>query len=171
MHLSNEGVHETMKTIYEWYDTFQLPSIIAVTLHLQSFMQLDLCSKWYTPNHFYTACTSKYLKPEYVGVLDRDRIIFRHVFRAHHRVWCTITPSFCRGWGSYMLNRCIRYSCICTLRMSPTLSGSLARKCVKLSDALEIHNGMISNFYLGLPHMVFRNMESKQSIQYLMWTP
>ena len=105
-----------------------------------------------------------------MGVTDRNRILFHRVFRAHHWVWCAITPSFCRGWGSYVLNRCIRYSCICTLHMSPALSGSLARKRVKLSDVLEIHNGMISNFYLGLPHMVFRNMESKQSIQYLMWT-
>ena len=37
--------------------------------------------------------------------------------------------------------------------MSPTLSGSLALQCVKLSDALEIRNGIIFDFYPGLPHV------------------
>ena len=38
--------------------------------------------------------------------------------------------------------------------MSLTLSGSSALQRVKLGDALEICNGIIFNFYLGLPHII-----------------
>ena len=38
--------------------------------------------------------------------------------------------------------------------MSPTPSGSLALQCVELSHVLEIHNGIIFGFYLGLPHII-----------------
>ena len=37
--------------------------------------------------------------------------------------------------------------------MSPAPSESLALQCVKLSDALEIHDGLIFDFYPGLPHI------------------
>ena len=37
--------------------------------------------------------------------------------------------------------------------MSPALSRSLALQHVKLSDALEIREGIIFDFYPGLPHM------------------
>ena len=37
--------------------------------------------------------------------------------------------------------------------MSPTLSGSSVLWHVKLGDALEICDGIIFNFYPGLPHM------------------
>ena len=52
-----------------------------------------------------------------------------------------------------MLSRRIRYSCVYTARMSPTLSGSSALQRVKLSDALKIRNGIIFDFYSGLPHI------------------
>ena len=48
------------------------------------------------------------------------------VFRVHHRVWCSIALSFCWSWDSYALYRCIRYSCVYTLCMSPALSRSSA---------------------------------------------
>ena len=37
--------------------------------------------------------------------------------------------------------------------MSPTLSGSLALYHIKLGDALELCNGIIFDFYSGLPHL------------------
>ena len=38
--------------------------------------------------------------------------------------------------------------------MSPTLSRSSALQRVKLGDALEIRDGIIFNFYPGLPHVL-----------------
>ena len=37
--------------------------------------------------------------------------------------------------------------------MSPILSGSSALQRIKLGDALEICNGILSDFYSGLPHI------------------
>ena len=37
--------------------------------------------------------------------------------------------------------------------MSPTLSRSSALQRVKVGDALEIRNGIIFDFYSGLPHI------------------
>ena len=88
-----------------------------------------------------------------MAVPDRNRILFHHVFRAHHRVRRAMALSFRLGRSSYTLRRCIRYSCVYTARMSPTLSGSSALQRIKLSDALEIRNGIISDFYSRLPHM------------------
>ena len=41
-----------------------------------------------------------------------------------------------------------------TVCMNPTLNRSSALQRVKLSDALEIRNGIIFDFYSGLPHMI-----------------
>ena len=37
--------------------------------------------------------------------------------------------------------------------MSPTLNGSSTLERFKCSTAIEIHNGIMFNFYPGLPHM------------------
>ena len=37
--------------------------------------------------------------------------------------------------------------------MSPAPSGSLVIQCIKLGDALEIRDGIIFKFYLGLPYV------------------
>ena len=87
------------------------------------------------------------------GIPDRNRILFHCVFRAHHRVRRAIALSFHLGRSSYALRRHIRYSCIYIVRMSPTLSGSSVLQRVKLGDALEICNGIIFDFYSGLPHV------------------
>ena len=39
--------------------------------------------------------------------------------------------------------------------MSPTLKGSSAIQCFEHSDAIEICDGIIFNFYTGLPHIHF----------------
>ena len=89
----------------------------------------------------------------YVTVPDRNRILVHRVFRAHPQVQQATALSFCLGRSSYALRGRIRYSCIYIARMSPTLSGNLALQHVKLGDALEIRNGTIFDFYLGLPHI------------------
>jgi len=37
--------------------------------------------------------------------------------------------------------------------MSPTLNGNLALQCFKHSNAVEMYNGIMFNFYRGLPHL------------------
>ena len=49
--------------------------------------------------------------------------------------------------------------------MSLTLSGSSVLQCLKLGDALEIRNGIIFDFYSGLPHMYSINI-STLSVKY-----
>ena len=88
-----------------------------------------------------------------VAVPDRNRILVHRVFQAHQRVQRATALSFRLGWGSYALRGRIRYSCVYIARISPTLSGSSALQRVKLSDALEIRNGIIFDFYSGLPHV------------------
>ena len=36
--------------------------------------------------------------------------------------------------------------------MSPALNGSSALECFVSSNAIEIHNGIMFDFYAGLPH-------------------
>ena len=55
-----------------------------------------------------------------------------------------------QGRGSYTLCRLIRYSCIYEARMNPALNGSSAIRCFECSDAIEICDGTILDFYTGL---------------------
>ena len=89
-----------------------------------------------------------------MAVPDRNQILVHRIFRAHQRVKCATAQSFRSGRGSYALRGCIRYSCVYIARMSPTLSGSSALQHIKLGDALEIRNGIIFDFYPGLPHII-----------------
>ena len=95
----------------------------------------------------------RHIRDTYVAVPDRNQILVHRVFRAHQRVQRATALSFRSGRGSYALRGRIRYSCIYIARMSPTLSGSSALQHVKLGDALKIRNGIIFDFYSGLPHM------------------
>ena len=45
------------------------------------------------------------------------------------------------------------YSHIYVARMSPTLHRSSAIRCFERGDAIEIHDGIIFNFYTGLSHI------------------
>ena len=89
----------------------------------------------------------------FVAVPDRNRILVHRVFRPHQQVQRATALSFRLGRGSYALRGRTRYSCVYIARMSSTLSGSLALQRVKLGDALEIRNGIIFDFYSGLPHL------------------
>ena len=52
-----------------------------------------------------------------------------------------------------------KYSYIYIAYMSPTLSGSSALSHVKLSDALKTRDGIIFDFYPGLPHSYSTNAD------------
>ena len=53
-----------------------------------------------------------------------------------------------------MLHRLIRYSYIFVVRISPSLNGSSALQGFECSNAVEIHNGIMFDFYPGLPHIL-----------------
>ena len=53
----------------------------------------------------------------------------------------------------YIQHRLIRYSCIFAARMSPTLNGSLALRCFKYGNAVQLCNGIMFDFHSGLPHV------------------
>ena len=55
--------------------------------------------------------------------------------------------------GSYALRRFIRYLCIYEVRVSPTINESSVIRCLKDSDAIEIHDGITFDLYIGLPHL------------------
>ena len=55
----------------------------------------------------------------------------------------------------YVLRRLVSYSLIYNVRMSPALNRSLAIRCFKHRDEVEIHDGII-DFYMGLSHMYVR---------------
>ena len=54
-----------------------------------------------------------------------------------------------------MLRKLVSYSCSYEACMSPALNGSSAIRRFKHSDVLEIRNGIIFDFYMGLPHIDF----------------
>ena len=47
----------------------------------------------------------------------------------------------------------IRHSCIYEAHMSPALNRSSAIWCFERSNAIEIHDGITFDFYMGLPYM------------------
>ena len=51
-----------------------------------------------------------------------------------------------------MLCKRVKYSWVYSARMSPTHNGSL--QYFECSNAIEIRNGIMFNFYLGLPHIL-----------------
>ena len=42
--------------------------------------------------------------------------------------------------------------------MSPALNASFALQCFKCSNAIELHNGIMFDFYPGLPHVEIENV-------------
>ena len=87
----------------------------------------------------------------HVAVPCRNQRLFRRAFRSHCCVQSAISLNF--RWGSYALRRLIRYSYIYEARMSPALNGNSAIRHFKHSDAIEIRDGIIFDFYMGLSHM------------------
>ena len=54
-----------------------------------------------------------------------------------------------------MLGKLINTCHVYTVRMSPALNGSSVLECFERGNAIEIHNGIMFNFYPGLPHMAY----------------
>ena len=92
-----------------------------------------------------------YITITYVAVLGRNQTLFCCVFRPYYRVQSTVAQNFCKRRGSYALHRLIRYSCTLSTRMSPALNGSSVLQRFKCRNTIELHNGIMFNFYLGLP--------------------
>ena len=69
--------------------------------------------------------TASFLQPSstspYVPVPDRNQILIRRVFWAHHWVWRAIALSFRWRWVSYTLHRCIRYHVFTHFVLAPPL--------------------------------------------------
>ena len=51
-----------------------------------------------------------------------------------------------------MLGKLMNTYHVHTACMSPALNGSSALECFKHGKSIEIHNGIMFDFYLGLPH-------------------
>ena len=52
------------------------------------------------------------------------------------------------------MRNCVNSCRIYTARLSPTLNGSSEIRCFECSDAIEIRNGIIIDFYMGLLHIL-----------------
>ena len=59
-----------------------------------------------------------------------------------------------------MLHRLIKYYCIFTTCMSPTLNESFVLQHFERSNAIEMSNRIMFNFYPGLPHVSRTNWRS-----------
>ena len=86
---------------------------------------------------------------KYYSVAYFDRIT---AFKAPYR-WISVKG----GAHNYALRRLVIYSCIYEVHMSPGLNGSSVIRCFKHSDAIEIHDRIIFNFYTGLSHIAEHN--------------
>ena len=51
------------------------------------------------------------------------------------------------------MRNCVDSCHMYTARLSPALNGSSEIRCFERSDVIEIHNGIIFDFYVGLPHV------------------
>ena len=76
------------------------------------------------------------------------------------------------GWGSYMLCRLIKYSHIYEVRTSPTPNGgSSAIRHFKHSDVIKTHDGIIFDFYTGLPQIFCHIFQAHHCVQSaVLWT-
>ena len=67
--------------------------------------------------------------------------------------WSTVTQNFCQEWGSYALCKCVKYSWVYTVCMTPTRNRSIVLLHFKHGNVIDICNGIMFTFYQGLPHM------------------
>ena len=90
----------------------------------------------------------------YVAVPGRNQTLFRCLLRLHYRVPSAVMQYFCCRWGSYTLCKLMNTWHIYPAHMGPTPNGSSALQRFERCNALEIRNGIIFDFYLGLPHIL-----------------
>ena len=89
----------------------------------------------------------------HAAVPGRNQTLFRCIFRSHYCVQSAVAQKFRYGRGSYALCKLGKYWWVYLARMSPTLNGSSMLERFERSNASEIHNGIMFDFYPGLPHM------------------
>ena len=99
----------------------------------------------------------------YVAVPGRNRRLFRCVFQSTYRVWSALAQNFRLGWGSYTLCEHGKYSWVYPALMSSALNRSSALECFECGNAMEIRNGIMFDFYLGLPRMYSQNWCNQES--------
>ena len=61
--------------------------------------------------------------------------------------------NFCEGRGSYAMHSCVNNCCIYTVRLGPAINGSSEIQRFECSDVIKVCNGIIFDFYTGLPHV------------------
>ena len=89
----------------------------------------------------------------YVAVPGRNRTLFRCIFRAYYCVQSAVKQNFHYGRGSYALCKLMNNWHVYTVHMGPTPNRSSVLQGFERGNALEIHNGIMFDFYPGLPHM------------------
>ena len=86
-----------------------------------------------------------------VAVPGRNRTLFCCVLRLHCFVRSALAFPLRRG--SYALGKLINTCHVYTASMSPALNRSSALQHFERSNAIEIRNGIMFDFYPGLPHV------------------
>ena len=97
-----------------------------------------------------------------VAVPGRNRTLFRCVFRSHYRIWSAVTQLFRYGWSLYVLCKLMNTWHIYTVHMNPTPNSRYTLQHFECGNAMEICNGIMFDFHLGLPH-VFKTSVSHVS--------
>ena len=92
----------------------------------------------------------------YVAVPGRNRTLLHCVFRLHYCVQSAVTQYFHYGWGSYVLCKLMNTWHTVCMSLTPNKSSALQR--FERSNAIEICNEIMFDFYLGLPHMWWRDL-------------
>ena len=87
-----------------------------------------------------------------MAVPGRNRTLFRCVFRSLYCVQTALAWGIKGGAHTRWVNSCHTYH-IYTACTSPILNESSALEWYKRSNAIEIENGIMFDFYPGLPHM------------------
>ena len=93
----------------------------------------------------------------------QSRVEIKHYSVVHYRVWNVVTQNFRQGWGSYTLCKCVKYSWVYTVHMSPTRNRRTVLQRFECGKAIIIHNKIMFNFYLALPHMQYSIAHSMSS--------
>ena len=62
------------------------------------------------------------------------------------------------GAHIYTLHRCVKYSQVYTVCISPALNRSSEIQCFKHSNVVKTHNRITFDFYPGLPHILSQSM-------------
>ena len=104
-----------------------------------------------------------------MAVPGRNRTIFCRVFRSHYCVQTAVAQYFSYGWGSYVLCKLMNTWHVYTAHMSPTLNASSALLCFEHSNAIEIHNAIMFDFYPGLPHICSRKTNKMVEKRWKKW--